>query len=105
MKLARRSILKGLLAAPVIIRTPGLLMPIKPLGKYYYWEVSTGSDTPWWGNPGGDGSWYKSVMVQLELTDARLITIGSWGLLPPESIETLAKTDVYPDLIHAITET
>ena len=29
--LSRRGFLSGLLAAPVIIRTPGLLMPIKPL--------------------------------------------------------------------------
>lgn len=31
MILTRRSFLTGLLAAPIIIRTPGLLMPVRPL--------------------------------------------------------------------------
>lgn len=30
MMLARRGFLTGLLAAPAIVRTPGLLMPVKP---------------------------------------------------------------------------
>jgi hypothetical protein len=38
----RRGFLKGLLAAPAIIRSPGLLMPIKPLA--YGWRL----DGEWW---------------------------------------------------------
>lgn len=33
----RRKLFSGLLAAPVIIRTPGLLMRIKPVDEYDLW--------------------------------------------------------------------
>lgn len=33
----RRSFLKGLIAAPVVITTPGLLMPVRSLPKEYVW--------------------------------------------------------------------
>jgi hypothetical protein len=40
MRLTRRSALKGLLVAPAIIRTPGLLMPIKPLVQFHWAELN-----------------------------------------------------------------
>lgn len=40
MILTRRRALLGLLAAPVIIRTPGLLMPVRPVpARVYGWNV------------------------------------------------------------------
>lgn len=38
----RRGFLGGLLAMPAIIRTPGLLMPVRPMraAGLYYWEFS-----------------------------------------------------------------
>lgn len=40
----RRSFLTGLLAAPVVITTPGLLMPVKALEKpcHYSWSYRIG---------------------------------------------------------------
>jgi hypothetical protein len=40
--ITRRGVLGALLAAPAIIRTPGLLMPIRVLrgGGKFYWEIS-----------------------------------------------------------------
>lgn len=35
MMLNRRSLIQGLFVAPAIIRTPGLLMPIKPMIEPY----------------------------------------------------------------------
>ncbi len=44
-ELSRRGLLAGIIAAvaaPVIIRTPGLLMPIKPVGvEGYPWRIVT----------------------------------------------------------------
>lgn len=34
----RRTILTGLLAAPFVIRTPGLLMPVRPFALHQYGE-------------------------------------------------------------------
>ena len=39
---SRRSILLGLLAAPAIIRTPGLLMPVRPVDWYERQAVTFG---------------------------------------------------------------
>lgn len=36
--LSRRGFLQGLVAAPAIIKTPGLLMPVKPIAYYPYTE-------------------------------------------------------------------
>lgn len=38
MLLNRRSILRGLLAAPIVITTPGLLMPVHELKWTYDWK-------------------------------------------------------------------
>lgn len=51
--ISRRGVLRGLLAAPVIIRTPGLLMPIKPLSAtppvFYAWDAAAaGMDMTLW---------------------------------------------------------
>ena len=38
----RREFLKGLLAAPLVVKTPGLLMPVKPImieGKLYPYQI------------------------------------------------------------------
>jgi hypothetical protein len=40
MELRRRSLIGALLAAPAIIRTPGLLMPVKPWSPWIYQENS-----------------------------------------------------------------
>lgn len=42
----RRGFLLGLLAAPAIIRTPGLLMPIKPLGWRHSGAIYWGDLAP-----------------------------------------------------------
>ena len=44
--ITRRGILGTLLAAPAIIRTPGLLMPIRVLRstRQFYWEVTWDRD-------------------------------------------------------------
>lgn len=40
--IARRGLLAGMLAAPAIVRTPGLLMPVRPLAT-----VACGTYVPW----------------------------------------------------------
>jgi hypothetical protein len=53
--LNRRSLIRGLFVAPAIIRTPGLLMPIKPFREEY---------------PSGYGRWldyYTAVKPEADL--------------------------------------
>jgi len=43
----RRGFLTGLLAAPVVITTPGLLMPVRPVWTGFHWaEGDTYEITP-----------------------------------------------------------
>lgn len=65
LDLSRRHALFGLLAAPVIIRTPGLLMPMKPLIQ-----------------------WRRGPLIEVVLRDGKIssctiVNVGSGYVSPP----------------------
>jgi hypothetical protein len=49
MNLSRRSILTGLIAAPLVVRTPGLIMPVRS------WHAAIRGQIGWMGEPMPNG--------------------------------------------------
>jgi hypothetical protein len=84
MNLSRRSLLTGLVAAPAVILTPGLLMPIKPwivpvtfsaAGGKFTWKYLT-YRAMWWewandGQEGGGAVWREIASKPILVADRR----------------------------------
>lgn len=75
--ITRRGILGALLAAPAIIRTPGLLMPVKA-------PLVVATDDMWWSVPAVFLSNMQAVQLHTLIHDA------SQGWLPPDAIRMTA---------------
>lgn len=67
-RLTRRGFLAGALAAPVVIRTPGLLMPVRAVPGYYSGGLVRLSGLHW-------------IMETTPQWAARPITVGHAGAL------------------------
>jgi hypothetical protein len=85
MNLSRRSLISGLIAAPAVILTPGLLMPVKPwivpvtfsaAGGEFYWKYLTADGLRWWewvndGQEGGGAVWREIASKPMLVADRR----------------------------------
>jgi hypothetical protein len=74
----RRGFVRGLLALPAIIRTPGLLMPVRPLshlsGKVYFE----------WGQPVFAGANWLNKTADEVLDDVNKIFSIDWNQCKPD---------------------
>lgn len=66
----RRSVLTGLLAAPMLVRTPGLLMPVRALWTARELELIRD------GWQLVNGMWWKRVFIQMDRTPIQWMTIA-----------------------------
>lgn len=74
--LARRGLLTSLLALPAIIKTPGLLMPVKPLRGVVYWRRYSASGVP-------EGEWTPVALNEHGAFNIVTDSSALWGAVDP----------------------
>jgi hypothetical protein len=92
LSVSRRGFLRGLIAAPLVVRTPGILMPIKPLKPQYegffdYWRsvgyASAYTDYDW-----------SQLLFQAALDSARALRFYAGDQWTPEQQRKLSEIAV-----------